>query len=132
YRFLSAFRQLSQVSIIGVPAVRVSLQFASYAAPNGVVNCLPRALSDNIPQCRFDACHCGKHDGPGVMLNLVELEPDRLDIKWIVTNDVTPSQVENQVPDRALLPFQCAITPANDPLIRCQFYKQEVSPNPCG
>ena len=65
------------------------------------------------------------------MFNLVKLEPDRLDIEGVVTNDVTTSQVENQVPDCALLPFQRAVTPANETFIRRQLDKQEVTPDRC-
>src|SRR5215469_9579799 len=83
YNPASLVGEFLEVICAAVPSVGVRLDAVSYLSPHQVVYRLLACLADNVPQGHLNSGHGGIHDGAGIVLNLVELEPKILNVERV-------------------------------------------------
>src|SRR5690348_4404323 len=100
-----------------VPTIGIHLNSLAHHSANQVVDWLPQGLSNQIPHRCLDAGHRSKHDWARIVLNLVQLEPEVLDVKRIHADNVPAAKIEDQLTNGSFLPFKRSIPPPYKPII---------------
>ena len=85
-------------------------------------------LADDVPERRLEPGHRGIHHRPGIVLDLVEPEPQILDAERIAADEVAVGELVDERLDRELLPAERAVAPADDAVVGRDLDDEEVPP----